>query len=95
MEIQKESTLAKSEQVLIGLAVVHAVLGVLGVEYSLRKSSRFRDGNEERDSKFPAFRRRDAKKWHRAKLYPMAILTMPVRIFLVLFFLIWHVFLGL
>lgn len=34
-------------------------LGLIAIEYAFKRLTRFRDGNEERDSKFPAFRRRD------------------------------------
>lgn len=60
-------------------------LGFIAIEYAFRRLKRFRDGNEERDSKFPAFRRRDAKKWSRLKFYPGALLSMPFRlIFMIL-----------
>ena len=36
--------------------------------------------DEERDSKFPAWRRRDATRWARWKFYPLGLLTMPFRL---------------
>jgi Acyltransferase len=38
-----------------------------------------RDIKEERDGKYPAFRRWDAAKWRRWKFYPGAITIMPLR----------------
>jgi hypothetical protein len=70
---------------LVGLLIalgVQAIIGLLLIEYAFRRLSRFRDGNEERDSKFPAFRRRDVKHWSRFKFYPGALLAMPARLFL-------------
>ena len=35
--------------------------------------------DEQRDEQFPAFRRLDAKLWHRCKFYPGAMFSMPAR----------------
>ena len=40
---------------------VHMFIGLLCIEYAFSRLKRFRDGNEERDSKFPAYRRLDAQ----------------------------------
>ena len=48
----------------------------------MRKTQRFREVDEARDSKFPAFRRYDANKWARWKFLPGAMLLMPTRIIL-------------
>ena len=40
--------------------VVQAILGIVAIEYSLCKLSRFMEKNPERDEKFPHFRRYDA-----------------------------------
>lgn len=59
---------------------VHMIIGFIAIEYAFSRLKRFRDGNEERDSKFPAFRRRDAKYWSRLKFYPGALFSMPFRL---------------
>ena len=59
---------------------MQAVLGIFCIEFAFRRLKRMRDVDEDRDSKFPAFRRRDAKNWSRLKLYPLAILSMPYRL---------------
>ena len=40
--------------------VVQAILGIVAIEYSLCKLSRFMEKNNERDEKFPHFRRYDS-----------------------------------
>jgi len=67
---------------IIIVLAVQAFIGLIGIEFALRKSSRFRDGDKARDTEFPAFARRDAHMWSRWKLYPGALLTMPARILL-------------
>ena len=62
---------------------LQAIMGLILIEYAFSRLKRFRDGNEQRDSHFPAFRRRDVKYWNRCKFYPGALLTMPARMFLV------------
>jgi len=37
---------------------------------------------EERDSKYPAFRRYDASQWAKWKFYPGALILMPIRVVL-------------
>lgn len=59
-----------------------AVIGIIGVEYAWSRMKRFREIDEERDSKYPAFRRVDAKNWSRWKFYPGAMLLMPTRFIL-------------
>ena len=63
---------------------IQAVIGFIAVEYAFSRLKRFMDGNEERDSKFPAYRRLDAKNWHRCKFYPGAMLTMPSRLLILI-----------
>jgi hypothetical protein len=38
-----------------------------------------REVNEERDSKYPPFRRYDAQNWRKWKFYPGAMILMPLR----------------
>ena len=59
---------------------IQAVIGIIAIEYAFSRLKRFRDGNEERDCKFPAYRRLDAKNWSKLKFYPGAMLTMPARL---------------
>ena len=73
---------------------IQAFIGFLMIEYALHKLRRFRDGNEERDSKFPGIRRLDVDKWSRWRLYPGALLTMPTRAFMFPIAIILKVFLG-
>lgn len=56
-----------------------ALVGIFAVEYAFSKTKRFRKVDEERDGKFPAFRRKDVNKWARWKFYPGAMLVMPIR----------------
>lgn len=58
---------------------IHMLIGFLLFEYAWYRMQRMRDINEERDSKFPVFRRMDVKRWSRWKFYPGAMLTMPAR----------------
>ena len=46
-------------KILAFYVIAQAVIGVLAIEYAWSKTKRFREINEERDSKFPAFRRID------------------------------------
>jgi hypothetical protein len=62
--------------------VAQAVLGIIALEYSWSKTSRYRNVVEERDASYPIGRRLDVKKWARWKFYPGAMLFMPTRILL-------------
>lgn len=53
------------------------IIGILLIEYAFIKTKVVRKVNEERDSKFPAFRRTDVNLWKRGRLYLMAPLTFP------------------
>ena len=53
------------------------IIGCLMLEYAFYRTERFRDKNEARDSKYPAFRRYDAHLWSRWKFYPGALFMMP------------------
>lgn len=74
-----------TSQILIIYVLIQALLGALLLEYAWWRTKRFRDVNEERDRLFPHFRRTDVQKWARWKFYPGAMLTMPTRIFLIIF----------
>ena len=68
------------QQTLLICLGVNALVGILLFEMAFSKiGKRFTDGNEERDSKFPAFRRTDAYKWRRCSFYPGAML-MPLKL---------------
>jgi len=67
-----EEHTALANTLFIGFGV-NAFCGILLFEFIYHKTRRFRDGNEERDSKFPYFRRLDAPKWARWKFYPGAM----------------------
>ena len=68
---------------LIGLGV-HALVGLVAIEYAFHRLSRVRDGDVARDAKFPAFRRRDVQNWSRWKFYPGALLSMPIRLIIMI-----------
>jgi hypothetical protein len=63
---------------------IQALIGFIAVEYAFSRLNRFRDGNEERDSKFPAYRRLDVKNWNKCKFYPGAMFTMPARLMILI-----------
>jgi hypothetical protein len=48
---------------------VNTLLGILCIEYSFYLTRPLWKVNEERDSKYPAFRRTDIKHWKRWRLY--------------------------
>ena len=56
----------------------------MAIEYAWARTKKFRELNEERDCKFPNFRRTDAQLWARWKFYPGAMLTMPARLTLLI-----------
>mmetsp|Transcript_11024 Transcript_11024/g.18428 ORF Transcript_11024/g.18428 Transcript_11024/m.18428 type:complete len:272 (+) Transcript_11024:24-839(+) len=68
---------------IIGMSI-QAVIGLIAIEYAFKRVRRMIKVDEDRDSKFPAFRRLDAKKWSRWKFYPGALLTMPSRLILLI-----------
>lgn len=65
--------------------ISQAIIGVIAIEYAWSRTKRFREIEEERDSKFPAFRRTDVKRWSRWKFYPGAMLFMPIRLIICFF----------
>jgi hypothetical protein len=69
------------------LVIINAILGILQLEFILKKMDRYTDGNEARDEKFPAWRRRDAQNFTRAKLYPGAMTVLFIRTLIVVIIL--------
>ena len=70
--------------------IFNAILGIVGVEYSLSLLKRYTDGNEERDSAYSLCRRNDASKWSRFKFYPGSVF-MPLRICIFIGTFLWMV----
>ena len=70
------------------LLVVNAVAGILIVEWILNKCSPILKINEERDSKYPAYRRHDTHLWTRWRLYPGAMTYLIPRTVIAVF-LFW------
>ena len=64
--------------------IVNAVIGLMMFEYSWYQMKAIREVNEERDSKYPAFRRYDAKHWQKWKFYFGALTYLPIRFCLVI-----------
>lgn len=63
---------------------MQALIGVICIEYSFYRTKRFRSKDEQRDSRFPAYRRFDSQKWSRWKFYPGAMFLLPTRVVLLL-----------
>ena len=70
------------------MLILNSVLGLLMFEWAWAKTKPLREGNEARDSKYPAFRRYDALHWQKWKFYFGAITLMPIRFILTLLILI-------
>jgi hypothetical protein len=64
---------------------VNALVGILAFEWCWHVTKPIREIDEARDSKYPAFRRNDAKKWRRWKFYPGAMTFFVFRLFLAIF----------
>mmetsp|Transcript_96418 Transcript_96418/g.132770 ORF Transcript_96418/g.132770 Transcript_96418/m.132770 type:complete len:206 (+) Transcript_96418:18-635(+) len=69
-------------------AVIYVLVGWALFEYAWSTSSKWRDWDEIRDRKYPAFRRTDVKKWSRCRFMPGAFIWMPFRCFLMFAILI-------
>jgi hypothetical protein len=69
---------------LVIYGAVQALLGFLAVQFSFSRCQRMLKIEEERDSKFPAFRRLDVHKWSKWKFLPGAMLLMPTRLVLLI-----------
>lgn len=61
------------------LLLTNAILGLAMFEWAWIKMRPFYKVNEERDSKYPAYRRFDAKNWRKWKFYPGALTILPIR----------------
>jgi lysophosphatidylcholine acyltransferase/lyso-PAF acetyltransferase len=64
---------------------IYMLLGAIGFEWAWHTIKPLRELNEQRDSRFKAFRRFDAPNWRRWKFYPGAVTLMPFRIFITIF----------
>lgn len=64
---------------------VNALVGILAFEWCWHVTKPIREIDEARDSKYPAFRRNDAKNWRRWKFYPGAMTFFVFRLFLAIF----------
>jgi hypothetical protein len=72
---------------------LYSLIGLLLFEYSWAQIHSVRNVREERDSKYPAFRRYDAPQWKKWKFYPGAIILMPLRVVLaIVCFLMCYMF---
>ena len=60
--------------------ILNTILGIVFIEYALKKTKSVRKVDEARDSKFSAFRRWDVSMWSRPRLYLAAPLV-PFRFF--------------
>ena len=67
------------------LIILNALVGLALFEYAWKFTARHRIIDEERDKKFPAWRRNDAQKWNKLTLYLGAVTFLPLRIFGFLF----------
>lgn len=63
--------------------LVYMLIGWLLFEWSWAQTKALREVNEERDSKYPAYRRFDAHNWKKWKFYPGAIFLVLLRLMLV------------
>jgi hypothetical protein len=69
------------EEILYILLGVYMFLGFLSFEWAWASVKSIRKVDEERDSKYPAFRRWDVNKWKKWKFYFGAMTLMPIRLF--------------
>ena len=68
-------------KVVIWLAI-YMLVGIVALEFSWAQTKALREINEERDSKYPAFRRYDTQQWQKWKFYPGAVTLLPLRLVL-------------
>ena len=73
------------------LLVANAIIGGLLFNTAWKQLSPFINGDEKEDSKYPAFRRIDAKKWNKLKFFLGSITVLPIR-FLIITFLVLSLF---
>jgi lysophosphatidylcholine acyltransferase / lyso-PAF acetyltransferase len=73
--------------------LLYAAIGLLLFEFAWKQVKPLREVDEERDSKYPAFRRFDALNWKKWRFYPGAVLLLPLRMLLTAFcFLLCYLF---
>lgn len=75
-------------QFLLIIGFLNSIVGLVMFEWAWYKMKPIREVNEERDSKFPAFRRWDVPMWKKWKFYPGAILYMPFRFWFTIFLVV-------
>ena len=64
------------------LLIVNAVVGLYLFESAYYRLRRFRNPNKDLDALYPAYRRDDAAKWQKWRLYPGALTILIPRLFL-------------
>jgi hypothetical protein len=62
--------------------MTNVFLGLLMLEWAWCKIQILKNVDEERDGKYPAFRRWDAHKWQKWRFYFGAVTFLPLRLFL-------------
>jgi hypothetical protein len=70
------------------LLVINAALGHFIFQWAWKKIKPLREVNEERDSKYPPFRRVDVGKWKKWKFYLGAVTLLPLRFAIGLFIIV-------
>jgi len=70
------------EEVFISILKWNAIIGTCLFAYGVYGNRAVKNWDEDRDSKYPAYRRYDTKNWNYLYLYLGAITLMPVRAFL-------------
>ena len=65
---------------------VNAVIGLILFEWAWFRMRRFRKPNKDLDVIYPAYRRDDALKWSKMKLYPGALTLLVPRLFIAVLF---------
>ena len=61
------------------ILIINAVIGVILFEYAWGATKRHRQVDEERDKRYPAFRRLDVPKWNKILMYPAAATVLVPR----------------
>ena len=64
------------------LLIINAAVGLVLFEKSYYRLRRFRNPNKDLDALYPAYRREDAAKWQKWRLYPGALTILVPRLFL-------------
>lgn len=65
---------------IVTFLILNAIIGILAFEWAWGKVKAIRNYDEKRDSRYPAFRRMDVKKWDKLKFYIGAVTVMPFRV---------------